>query len=191
MALVMTSGPALEPVTVDEAKSHLRIDGTNEDVLLSSLIMTSRLHVETALNLALITQGWTLLLDEWPKLASVELPLRPLQQVAEVRVKDGEGSAITVDASDYVVDTASSHPRLVRKGGTWPLPGQLVNGIEVDLIVGYGNAATDVPASIRQALLLLIAHWYEHRDSVEIGSAEVAIPQSVSRLLHPYVPVRL
>lgn len=56
MALVLTNGPSVEPVSVSEAKAHLRIDGAEEDVLLASLILTSRLHVEAALGLALIDQ---------------------------------------------------------------------------------------------------------------------------------------
>ncbi len=66
MALVLTSGPATEPVTVAEAKAHLRLDSDAEDVLIASLIITSRLHLEAALGLALIAQGWTLHLDQFP-----------------------------------------------------------------------------------------------------------------------------
>lgn len=55
MPLVMTSPPAAEPVTVADAKAHMRIDTDAEDVLIGSLLLTSRLHIETALSLALIT----------------------------------------------------------------------------------------------------------------------------------------
>ena len=57
MALVMTSPPVCEPVTVDEAKTHLRVDGTHEDVLVSSLSLTSRLQIETSLSVALSEVG--------------------------------------------------------------------------------------------------------------------------------------
>ncbi|MDH4981297.1 head-tail connector protein [Hyphomicrobium sp. D-2] len=190
MALVLTSAPALEPVTVSEAKAHLRVDGTAEDTLIGSLILTSRLHIEAALGLALITQGWRLKLDRWPKDGAVELPLGPVQAVTDVRVLDGAGVAQTVPPESYVADVASSPARIVPRGA-WPVPGQRTNGIEIDFSAGFGAAAGNVPAPVRQALLLLVAHWYEHRDPIEVGSKTTAIPAAVSNLLMPYRAVRL
>lgn len=191
MALVMTGAPALEPVTVSEAKEHLRVDGNFEDVLITSLIVTSRLHVEAALGLALLQQDWKLVLDAWPKDGAVKLPLRPVSAVTDVSVFDAEGATVSVPSSDYVVDVASSPARLAPKGSGWPNPGQRLNGIEIAFRAGYGAAATDVPAPIRQAVLLLVAHWYENREPIAIGSSSVAIPESVSQLLKPYRMVRL
>lgn len=186
MALVLTSGPVLEPVTVAEAKAHLRIDGTAEDTLIASLILTSRLHVEAALGLALITQSWRMLLDRWPLHKDIELPLRPLQTVDEVRVWPEVGPAAVVDEDDYLVDAASVPPRLVRTGVVWRQPGRAANGIEIDLTVGYGTATSDVPEPIRQALLLLVSHWYERRDPIEVGAPQTMVPSPVSHLLEPY-----
>lgn len=191
MSLVLTSGPASEPITVDEAKTHVRIDGTDEDALITSLIMTSRLHVETALGLALMTQSWTLFRDAWPRDGIVELPLSPLQAVTAVRTLGSDETPTVVDAASYVVDIAGKPPRIVPNGIDWPRPGKVVNGIEIEFTAGYGPNITDVPAPIRQALLMLVAHWYEHRDPIEIGSPSVAIPSAVSRLLKPYRKVRL
>ena len=190
MALVMTGAPALEPVTVAEAKAHLRVDGSAEDALIASLILTSRLHIETALGLALITQSWRLQLDFWPDKRDVDLPLRPLQSVDEVRVLDAAGTPAIIAPSLYLIDVASAPPRLVRRTAL-PQPGQVARGIEIDLTAGYGAAADDVPAPLRQALLLLVAHWYEHRDPIEIGAEDMAIPSVVSELLAPFKVVRL
>jgi uncharacterized phiE125 gp8 family phage protein len=186
MALVLTSGPALEPVTVAEAKAHLRVDGTDEDTLIASLILTSRLHVEAGLGLALITQSWRLLLDRWPAEKDLELPLRPLQSIDEVRVLSADGDPTIIAAGNYLADSASVPPRLVRTGVIWPQPGQAANGIEIDFTAGYGDAASDVPAPIRQAVLLLIAHWYERREPIAIGSPETAVPAAIAQLLDPY-----
>lgn len=190
MALTMTSGPAVEPVSLDEAKAHLRIDGTSEDALVASLILTSRLHIEAALGLALIHQGWRLILDSWPKGGIVRVPLSPLTSVAEVRVKNAAGVGDVVAAADYSVVVAGRPQRLIAKGA-WPVPGVAAAGIEIDFTAGFGVAAEDVPAPIRQALLLLIAHWYEHRDPVEIGAPQTSVPHAVNRLLGPYRPVRV
>ena len=186
MALVQTSGPPTEPVTVAEAKAHLRIDGSDEDTLIASLILTSRLHVETALGLALITQAWRLTLDRWPCTRDLELPLRPLQTIDEVRVLPAEGAAVVIDAADYIADVASVPPRLVRTGVIWPQPGKAANGIEIDFTAGYGAMPALVPAPIRQALLVLVAHWYERRDPIEVGSPDTIVPQLVSDLLEFY-----
>lgn len=191
MALVMRTGPAAEPLSVEEAKAHLRIDGTAEDALIASLILTSRLHIEAALGLALIAQGWTLVLDQWPKDGTVKIPIRPVLGVGEVRVIDRDGNAAVVAAPDYQADVANTPARVVSNGAGWPAPGQKINGIEIDFDAGYGAAAGDVPAPIKQALLMLVAHWYEHRDPLEIGSPSVAIPVAISNLLKPYRLVRL
>jgi uncharacterized phiE125 gp8 family phage protein len=191
MALVLTSGPALEPVTVAEAKAHLRIDGSAEDGLLGSLILTSRLHVEAALGLALITQSWTVVLDQWPERADVAIALRPVQTISNVRVLAADGTPETLSASSYIFEGRGVPPRLVRTGTAWPKPGRAAAGIEINLTAGYGPAAADVPAPIRQALLLLVAHWYEHRDPIEIGLQGTAVPKAVSDLLGPYRVPRL
>lgn len=191
MALVLTSGPPLEPVTVAEAKAHLRVDGTAEDTLIASLILTSRLHLETALGLALVTQSWRMLLDRWPSTKELELPLRPLQSLDEVRVISAAGDPTIIATDGYYADVASVPARLVRTGAIWPQPGQAANGIEIDFTAGYGDAANDVPAPIRQALLLLVAHWYEHRDPIEVGAADTVIPAVVSDLLASYRIPRL
>lgn len=191
MTLLMTSAPAVEPVTLVEAKAHLRIDGTAEDVLIGSLILTSRLHIEAALGIALIAQGWRLTLDRWPQGGVVRFPLRPIQSIASVTVYDADENASVVPSEDYLLDGQALSPRLIARDGQWPPPGKPAAGIEIAFTAGIGAAAANVPQPIRHALLLLVAHWYEHRDPLEIGSAAAAIPAAVSDLLKPYREVRL
>ncbi|MEO1542992.1 MAG: head-tail connector protein [Pseudomonadota bacterium] len=191
MSLVLRSGPVLEPVSLDEVKAHLKVDGSEEDLLIASLILTSRLHIESALGLGLITQSFKLMLDAWPRGGAIRLPVRPVQAVEEIRVCDADGGSAVLDASTYDVDVTSAPARIVYVGGPAPKPGRSVNGIEVDLVAGYGDGPSDVPAPIRQGLMMLVAHWYEHRDPVEIGSSRTAIPPAVSNLIKPYRLVRL
>jgi uncharacterized phiE125 gp8 family phage protein len=191
MALALTSGPAEEPVSVSEAKAHLRLDGTAEDILVASLIVTSRLHIEAALGLALITQGWRLTLDRWPEGGEVRFPLRPVQGIDAVTVHAADGAPSVISAESYLLDGQGLVPRLVPRDGKWPAPGLAVNGIEIEFTAGLADAAASVLQPIRHALLLLVAHWYEHRDPLEIGSAASTIPAAVSDLLRPYREVRL
>jgi uncharacterized phiE125 gp8 family phage protein len=187
----MTSPPAVEPVTVADAKAHMRIDGSDDDVLIGSLILTSRLHIEAALALALITQSWMLTLDRWPHAGQIELPLAPLRSLNEVRIKNTAGDPAVVAEQTYLVDIASRPPRLIWNNCAPPLPGLAANGIEIDLTVGFGDTADSVPAPLKHAILMLTAHWYEHRDPQEIGAHGARIPDAVSELINPFRTIRL
>lgn len=191
MSLVMTSPPAVEPVTVADAKAHLRIDGPSEDILLASLLLTSRLHIETALSLALVTQSWKLRLDSWPPGNKVELPLTPLQSVDAVRVKNASGVAAVVPAESYLVDLAARPARIVWNNTTPPIPQVAANGIEIELTAGFGPDGASVPAPLKHAILLLAAHWYEHRDPDEIGGEGARVPTAVGELINPFRTYRL
>lgn len=191
MGLVLTAAPAVEPLTVDEAKTHLRIDHGDDDTLLASLIASSRLNIEAALDLALITQSWSWKLDAWPDPGVLELPVRPVPSVEAVRITRSDGTVDELSPDQFHVDGSSTPPRLVATSGAWPNPGIPALGIEIAFTAGFGNAASDVPQPIRQALLMLAAHWYEHREPVEIGGEGTRIPGTVSALLMPYRMVRL
>lgn len=192
MALVLTSPPALEPVSIAEAKDHLKVGHSDEDALISSLILTSRLHIEAALSLALIEQSWTWTLDRWPEgRANLTLPLRPVSAINSISVLDSDGVPTVVSQDDYALDGDAVPPRLVRVVNQWPKPGQSQSGIEIAFTAGFGSAADDVPQPVRHAHLLLVAHWYEHRDPIEIGSDQTTIPNAVSILLKPYRVARL
>lgn len=192
MSFVMTSPPAIEPVTLAEAKAHLRVDGSSDDVLIGSLQLTSRLHLETALSLAMITQSWRLQLDAWPANGIVEIDLSPVQSINEVRVRVASGSTVIVPASSYVADLATRPARLVIKDVTaLQAPAPRVAGIEIDLTAGFGATAAAVPAPLKHALLMLTAHWYEHRDPFEVGSEAARIPSAISELIQPFRKIRL
>ncbi|MEZ5923908.1 MAG: head-tail connector protein [Hyphomicrobiaceae bacterium] len=187
MALVPSSLPAIEPVSLAEAKLHLRVDHDDEDILILSLISAARLHLEHVLGRAFITQGWLYLLDGWPSGHTLELPLSPVQSIVSVKVYDETDVAETVAPSLYLLDGLSQPPRLVRRSSSaFPRPGRSANGVEVSFVAGHGSLASEVPAPLRQALMLLVAHWYEHRQPVEIGDAKEVLPAIVTELIAPY-----
>lgn len=192
MALIRTSAPLVPPITLTDAKAHLRVDGADEDALITSLIETATAHVERGFGLALITQGVTIIRDAWPDSWLVELPLTPVQAVASVTTFEADGGSFVFDAGHWFADTVSHPPRIVLHGtAPWPKPGRRANGIEIAVTAGFGDAPSDVPEPIRQALLLLVAHWFERREPVVLEDEPHEMPATVSALLASYKPVRL
>jgi uncharacterized phiE125 gp8 family phage protein len=183
MKTIVTAPPVTEPVSLDEAKLHLRIDGVGEDALISQLIAAARRRVETAAGLVMITQDWSVFLDRWPASPILELPLAPIQSIEEVRIYGEDDESSLLDAAHYYADTLLRRPRLVlRRDRVWPAPGRAANGIEIRVVAGYGGAS-DVPDGLRLAMLKLVAHWYENRgDEDEMATP----PLAIAHLVNPY-----
>jgi uncharacterized phiE125 gp8 family phage protein len=190
MALVMTAAPAAEPISVAEAKVHLRVDVDEEDALIASLIVAARMLVEKTLARALLTQSWSLFLDTWPRSGMITLPIAPVQGVTVVRIYDKDDTPAEVDAANYAVDRLSEPARLVPTAAVTS-PARRLNSVEVAFNAGYGDDAGDVPEPIRQALRLLVAHWFEHREPVVLGDLPQDVPGTIASLLLPYRQVRL
>ncbi len=191
MALKLLSGPALEPVSLREAKAHLRVDHADEDLAIAGFITSSRMQIEAVLDAALVRQQWRWTADSWPLNTVVEPALRPLLSVDAVRVRDAGGVATVLDPADYHVGAAGGPVRIVPASGHWPTPGTRRGGIEIDFTVGFGASAGDVPDDLRQALLLLTAHWFEHREPAAAGAGTAPVPDAISALIRPYRSVRL
>jgi len=192
MTAILISGPASEPVSLVEMKAYLRIDDSNEEALITSLITAARLHVETHLSIATLTQSWSIFLDDWPSSSQVEIPISPLISVDLVNLYDEAGAATLLDAENYYIETASRVPRLVRTGtGIWPKPERKASGIEMQITVGYGPAADDVPQNLRQAIMILVAHWFENRELVSLTDNPIMVPETVSALLHAFRRARV
>lgn len=184
MSSTLITAPAAEPLSLVEAKSHLRADGTDEDALISSLIAAAREQVQTVTRRALVTQTWSLKLDSFPAL--IEVPRPPLITVASITYVDVGGDTQTLAASRYTVDADSEPGRIVPVyGDAWPATRSVPNAVTVQFDAGYG-AAADVPQPIKQAMLLLIGHWYEHREAVNVGNITNVMPMAVESLLFPY-----
>lgn len=191
MALLLTMPPTAEPVSLAEAKAYLRVDGDDEDALLATLIASARTTVERSAGLALLTQGWSLLLDQWPARGALALPLWPVQSVGDIELRTAAGNTAVLSADAYLVDAVSRPARIVLTGSPSPISARVVNGIEVGFVAGFGDAADDVPAPIRQALLMLVAHGFERREPVVAEGQPQELPMTVASLLAPYRDVRL
>ena len=189
MSLVPLLPPAQEPVSLADAKAHLRVDVPDDDALISRLITGARSELERSLGRALITQTWTYWLDAWPQGYAVSLPLAPVQSIEQVRTYAQDDSFAVLPASGYLLDGQGSPPRLIRRGTVaWVQPLRPGNGIAIDFTAGHGTQPTDVPAALRIALLVLVGHWYENR---QLADVSVALPSMVRDLIDPYRVRRL
>jgi uncharacterized phiE125 gp8 family phage protein len=181
MAWKVTAPPAEEPITLTEAKLHLRVDHADDDTLITSQIKTAREYCEDFQNRAFITQTIKLTLDEFPDVICVPRP--PLISVTSIKYIDENGQQQTLNSSVYKVDTESEPARIVPAyNQCWPGLRGDINSVEVIYQAGYGGAAA-VPGKVISAMKLLLTHLYENREPVNIGNIVTELPMSVKSLL--------
>lgn len=190
-SLTRQTQPTVEPVTLAEAKAHLRVDTTDDDAYITGLIRAAREWVEEYLDRTLVHTQWTLRLDGFPpdSLQAVELPRPPVvtsgtATAVTVTYTADNGTTATYSSSSYRVDRHST-PGAVKTlyGQTWPPHLEDDNSVSVTWWAGYGPAGSDVPAAIRHAMLMLVAHWYEVRGAVLTGTISKPIEFAVESLL--------
>jgi uncharacterized phiE125 gp8 family phage protein len=184
MPSILLTAPAVEPLTLAEAKAFLRVETNDDDDVIAALTAGARIHVEANTRRALITQSWRLSADRWPADGRIAVLPAPLQSLTAARVYDETNTNHPVDTQAFVVDVAGS--TLAFAPWALPMPGRLAAGIELDVVVGYGDAALDVPEPLRQAIRLLIGHWYDNRGVVAIGHQTAVLPETVAALIAPY-----
>lgn len=183
MPAKLITAPDSEPVTLTEAKAHLRVDGTDDDTLISALIVAARQGAEHSTGRALMPQTWELALDEFED--EIDLPNPPLISVTSVKYTDSDGVEQTIDAADYQVDSHSAPARLLPAYGLeWPTSREQANAVLVRYQAGYADAAS-VPQEIKAWMLLRVGLLYENRESVAAGVTLSELPH-VDRLLDAY-----
>lgn len=183
MKLELIAAPLVEPVSLAEAKDHLRVEITDDDTLISTLITAARRYGEKIQARAYITQTWDWFIDEFPKLP-FDVPLPPLQSITSIKYYDEDDVEFTFNSAKYFVDSKGFLGRItLNSGESWPSTTiRPINGVVIRFIAGYGTASTDVPEEILTALKLIIAHYYENRQITDIRKQEV-IPFAVHDLL--------
>lgn len=184
MAAILLSAPALEPLTMAEAKAYLRVETGDDDAVIASLIAAARSHVEAMTRRALIAQTWRYVFDAWPPDGRLRLRTGPLRALIAARVFDAGGNASVIDTASFVLDKAAD----VIASPAWalPQPGRTAAGIELDIQLGYGSAASDVPDALRHAIRVLVAHWYDNRGQVAIGQSVPMMPASATAILNSF-----
>lgn len=180
MALKLITAPASEPVTLAEAKAHLRIEHTESDGLITDLIIAAREYCEGFQNRQYITAVWDLWLDAWPDKDYLHIPRPPLKSVTSVKYFGTDNTEYTMDPADYFIDDKSEPGRLaLAYGESWPGASlRPVGGIVIRFAAGYGGA-TDVPQKVKQAILLKVELDFDRHEPAEAEN----LLKAVKRLL--------
>ena len=179
--------PTAEPLTVAEAKQHLRVEHSDDDSIIENIIVTAREYVETYLDCTLMLTQYKMTLDMFP--LHIYLPKSPLSTVSgydavSLTYTTDTEATVTLPTSDYRVDSHAV-PAVLRThyGDSWPAHLADFNSIEVTFWAGYGSTSSAVPQRIRNAMLMLITHLYENRSSVQVGVVAHVVPDSMRMLL--------
>lgn len=212
LRLSLAEPPAQLPASLAEAKAHLRVenDQTSDDAIIMGHLRAAVSLCEQVTGRALMTQTWVMGRDAWPEASArddrlwegirvgaqlggsahvVDIPKPPLQAVIHVKTFDSADVETIWPASNYFVDTLSAPGRLsARTGHRFPVPGRAANGIEIRFAAGYGDDMSDVPEPLRQGILRLTAHVFEHRGD---NMAAAARASGAMALWLPYRVVRL
>lgn len=185
-----TVDPSVDPVTLAEAKAHLRVDTTADDTLITAQIKAATGWVEEHTGRQLITATWKLTLDDWPWEPWIVLARPPVISITSLKFNRDDGTVGTVDPADYFLDNSDDYRRhrlvIATQGATWP--SDLLRpaaAVEVLYQAGYGAAGSDVPATIVTAVKMVIGTLYEHREETITGTiaAQLGVAES---LLQPY-----
>lgn len=195
----ITSEVVTEPITLEEARSHLRIEAYGspashpDDTYITELIKVAREWCEEYTRRALATQTVSLALDDFPENdAKIFLPLMPVQSVTSVIYLDGSNASQTLASSNYYVDIYDGSIA-VEFGKSWPVTSHRDNSVIISYIAGYTNGVSPdnypFPSPIKAAMLLIIGNLYENRQEDQLATSKAtfnSLPMGVYNLLQSY-----
>jgi uncharacterized phiE125 gp8 family phage protein len=189
MRLELIAGPGTEPITLPEAKAHLRVDSSEQDALIVLYIAAAREMVEQATGRALLPQDWELHLDAFPSSGPIFLPRPPLISILSVSTADAAGDLTEIDAAGYQVarssgPTALQSSLLPAAGGSWPSTiSGAADAVRIRYRAGYPSVSA-VPRMLAAAILLIVADLYATREPYTL--AKVMAHDTLPNLLWPY-----
>lgn len=178
--------PAGLPITMAALKAHLRIDHDDENDLLVAYAGAATAHLETVLNRHLLNTTVEQILPSFPMRWPIELRGR-VQQIISLAYRDSTGVLQTLPPETYWLNSYCE-PALVSLAINQAWPGSAIrdDAVVITYISGYGETPEDVPESLRHAVLLLAANWYENRTTVSIGASVSRLPFGVECLISPF-----
>ncbi|WP_418593761.1 head-tail connector protein [Ponticoccus sp. (in: a-proteobacteria)] len=193
MMLVEETPVSDAALPVDALKEHLRMGtgfagGDLQDGVMLSFLRAALAAIEARTGKALIVRSFLLSMEDWQNRASQRLPIAPVRSVTEVALVDVHGQARLVDPADYRLKPDAFDPALRPMRAALPAAPR-GGSVELRFEAGYGEDFTAVPDDLKQAVMLLAAHYYEYRH--ETALSEGCMPFGVTSLISRYRPVRM
>lgn len=177
-ALVLVSPATAEPIARAEAKAHLRVDSTDDDVLIDALIAAARGQVEAMTGRALVLQRFKLQLDAFP--ATIRLPRAPAVAIDSIVYIDAAGVSQTLAASGYAADLASQPARVAPAyGEVWPETRDQMNAVSVTFRAGH---ATPFTSDATSDIVTATDHPFANADRLRLTTAGGTIPTGLAAL---------
>lgn len=164
MSLRLTVPPAVEPLELGDVKQHSVVEHAFSDAMLERLLLAARKLVESLTWRQLITATYEWKFDRLT--TTLYVPRPRLQSVTSLKYRDQNGDLVTlVEGTDFDVDSNSEPGRIVPvMNGSWPPTRGHIHDVECVFDAGYGDTAADVPEQLKQAMLVIVDHWYQNRD---------------------------
>ena len=178
--LERVTAPSIDPVTIAECKRHMRIEHSDDDVIIGSLInvAVNYLDVTGMLGKAMITQTWAEYVDFHA--TTVHLSITPVQSVSSIEYYDVNNVLQTDTLSNYYIIGTKGYKTIYPKSGyAWPVTFKRDDAIKITYVVGYGDTAERV----RHALKMLVANYYENRENELVGTISKTLPFGVEQLI--------
>lgn len=174
----LVTPPAVEPVTLAEAKTYVRVDHASDDVVLQGMIEAAREVAEHFTRRAFITQVWETTHAYGVQAASSwAFGRRPVQSIQSVTAYAEDGTPTVMPVGEYALDGDTI---VLGFAKAWPIGQRQVDALVVRWTAGYGAAPDDVPGAIRAAILQMVAAQYADRERGAI------VDGGVARLLAPF-----
>jgi uncharacterized phiE125 gp8 family phage protein len=188
---VLVTPPGATPISLTEAKAQLDVSYTDKDPLIEGLIAAATAHLDGwtgILGRCLVTQTWRQDFDRLSR--CLRLPLYPVSTITSVKYDDTSDVEQTITGSDYDLldDDLGAFVRF-KDAFSFPSIHDDRPAVRVAYAAGYANAAA-VPDAIKQAMLLMVRHWFDNPSAVVVGVTAQAMPMAVDALLAPWRRVR-
>jgi len=176
----------MEPISVEDARLHLRATESVEDAYIADLITAARQTVERRCSRSFYDRTLELVLDRFPSCDEIRLLFGPVSSVPSITYLDADGVSQTFAAASYVLDSTSVHPRVVLADGeSWPETQAHPNAVTIRYVAGYGTDSVDIPADLRHAVRFLVGHWYANREAVVVGTISSQVAETLESLIYP------
>jgi uncharacterized phiE125 gp8 family phage protein len=181
MPIIKINPAAERPVSLASARLQCQIDTdiTDEDDLLEGYIQAATDYCERYTGRPLITQEW-IYIGGFSRMTSLKPNLLSVESIEYI---DQDGQKQTLSPDDYYVNIYENVGEVQLLVSAPSVDAQHPQPVTINFTSGYGDA-DDVPTSIKQCILLLVAHWFRNRELSGAISKDIA--ETVASLLTQY-----